>query len=302
MTDKIIFFDTKEEEKIFFEQNTISNIDYIFYNYSLNKFFDDFQDFSSVKAISIFTTSQPDNLILDKFENLQLIALRSVGFNHIDLEYCRSRNITVVNAAHYGDITVAEFTFGLMLDVMRHISEAYSDMKQQEINISQYRGQELYGKTLGIIGLGAIGGEVARIANGFHMNILAVDRMEREYCRKLYNVCYTSLDELAEKSDIITIHAPSTTENYHMINANFFSKMKPTAFLINTARGEIVDAKPLYDAILYKQIKGAALDVVEYEEMMGGIDEYVSNIDEADFEALKRTVINNNLFKFSNIL
>ena len=234
---------------------------------------------------------------------MKLIALRSVGFNHVDLEYCNSKGIIVSNAPHYGDNTVAEYTFGLMLDVTRHISRAYADMKAQEINLEEYRGVELFGKTLGIIGLGAIGTEVARIANGFNMKILGYDPKEKEECKIKYNVKYCSLNELARYSDIITIHAPSNKSNYHLIDKNFIEQMKQNSFLINTARGEIVDTKALYNALVSKKIQGAALDVVEYEEMLSvTVDEYLSKIDAIDIEILKKTIINNNLTKLQNVI
>ena len=303
MALKIIYFDIKEESKKFFEENLINDTEAFFKEESLNPFSELTEIEKNANIISVFTTSRVGKDVLEQFPNLKLVALRSVGYNHVDLEYCKSRNILVANAPHYGDNTVAEYTFGLMLDITRHISRSYADIKQQEIHLASYRGIELFGKTLGIIGLGAIGKEVARIANGFKMNILAYDPIQKEECKSQYKVQYTTIENIAYNSDIITIHAPSNESNYHLINEDFIHKMKPSAFLINTARGEIVDSKALYRALSSKKIAGAALDVIEYEEMFSeSVDEYLAKIDAINIEMLKKTIINNNLTKLPNFI
>ncbi len=302
MAKRIIFFDIKDNEENFFEKYKIHDWEQVYNEDSLTKFSKLTPEDKQAEVISVFTTSRIDAEVLAHFSHLRLIAARSVGFSHIDLDYCKKHNIEVLNAPHYGDNTVAEFTFGLMLDVARHITRAYYDVRSDNINLDHYRGTELYNKTLGIIGLGAIGGEVARIARGFHMNVLAYDIYENDEFKAKYSVKYTTLDEIAEKSDVITIHAPSTKDNYHLIGKEFFSKMKSSAYLVNTARGEIVDTEALYNALVNKKILGAGLDVLEYEEILHEQDEYISKINNIDAETLRKNFINNNLLKLKNVV
>ena len=302
MAQRILFFDVKEDDKKFFEEYNLACWEQIYYEDSLTNYSELPQADHEAEIISVFTTSRVGEDVLSKFPYLKLIAARSVGLNHIDMDYCREHNITVKNAPHYGDNTVAEFTFGLMLDVSRHITKAYYDLKSENIHIEEYCGTELFNKTLGIIGLGAIGGEVARIARGFHMNILAYDIVECEAHKEKHHVKYTTLDDIAQNADIVTIHMPSTKTNYHLIGADFFNKMKSTSYLINTARGEIVDTQALYDAISSKKILGAGLDVLEYEEMISSPDEYITKINDLDAEILRKTLLNNKLLKLPNVI
>jgi len=137
-------------------------------------------EMKGVNVISCFTFSRVTANVLKQFPNLKLIALRSVGFNHIDIDYCKENNIQVVNSLGYGNVTVAEFAFGLILDTMRKISRSYMNLKNEHLGQDIYTGFELKDKNIGIIGTGAIGSEAARIAKGFGMNVLAYDVYPKE--------------------------------------------------------------------------------------------------------------------------
>ena len=298
---KIIFFDVQDYEKEFLEKNFRGEYDIILVEDPVCEVSTITQNMKDAEIISCFTSSCATNEILSQFPELQLIALRSVGYNHVDLDYCNEHNITVVNAPNYGNRTVAEFAFGLLINVARHITRAYNEFRQDEVAPQNTVGIELFDKTIGIVGLGAIGAEMARISYGFGMKILGYDIKENQALVEKFGVKYTTLDDLLNNSDVITLHAPLTKDNYHLINAESFEKMKDTAILINTARGRLVDTQALYNALINKQIAGAGLDVLECEEAISNPD-YLLDLKHLSSDCLKNTVLNNRLMNLPNVI
>ena len=264
----VIFYDTKPYEKDFFEFELNEDKKIIFIDSELlpDKVLS--KEEQNAEIISVFTSSRLDKQVLEKFKNLKLILTRSVGYSHIDLDYCNSKNIIVANTPHYGDYTVAEFSFGLLLSLVRRIGYGQHELKQGDMYPETF-GMELYNKTIGIIGTGAIGSKSLKIAKGFSMNILCFDININEEIEKEYNAKYVDLDTLCKFSDIIMLHAPLTSHNYHMIDEEKISLMKDTAVIVNTARGELIDTESLYNALIDKKIQGVALDVFEFEEIVG---------------------------------
>ena len=298
---KIIYFDVEEYEKEFLIKSNEGKFDYRLIESPLNNLLKIEDDFKNAEIISVFTTSRVTKEVLEKFPNLNLIALRSVGFNHIDLDYCNDHNIVVENTPNYGNKSVAEFAIGLMLDVCRKITNAYAKYKEMQIFPQCLVGEELGGKTVGVIGLGAIGSEFARLAHGLDMNILGYDLYQNEELIKKYNVKYTNFDELLAESDFISLHTPLTKENYHMFDESAFKKMKSSAILINTARGELIDTQALYNALSQKSIKGAGLDVLESEETISDPD-YLVDINRLNKFTLKQTILNTRLLQLDNVI
>lgn len=252
-------------------------------------------------VISCFTFSRVPAEVLQKFPNLKLIALRCVGFNHIDIDYCKKHNITVVNSLGYGNITVAEFAFALIFDVMRKTARAYINLRNTHLDRDVYTGFELNDKTIGIIGTGAIGAEATRIAKGFGMNVLAYDIYPKQELVEKYQVKYVELDELLKNSDVISLHAPLTVDNFHLINEEKIKLMKPTAVLVNTARGELIDTKALYEALSENRIFGAGLDVLEAENVLIQPDS-ITDFDYLTTDYIKHTLINERLLKLHNVV
>lgn len=258
-------------------------------------------DMKDADVISFFTFSRVSANELKQFPNLKLIALRCVGFNNVDIDYCKKNNIQVVNSLGYGNVTVAEFAFGLILDVTRKISRSYMNLKNEHLERDIYAGYELRDKYIGIIGTGAIGSEVVRIANGFGMNILAHDVYPKEELVKKYDVKYLPLDELLKEADIISLHAPLTDANFHMINEEKFKLMKPSAIIVNTARGELIDTKALYEALSQNKIFGAGLDVLEAENLLTK-PEQVWDFDYLKSDTIVQTLINERLLRLHNVV
>lgn len=295
---KIVYFDVEDYEKEFLITAN-ANYDFALVYSPLNEMNNINPEYYNADIISVFTTSRVSAKVLEKFKNLKLIALRSVGFNHIDIEYCKKNNIAVVNSPNYGNITVAEFALGLLLDVSRKITDSYNEYKNGKVTPNNLIGTELSGKTIGIVGLGAIGSAFAKIASALDMKILGYDKYEKEELKTKYE--YVDFERLLKESDFISIHAPLTKENYHMFNEEAFKKMKNTAIIINTGRGELIDSQALYNALISKEIAGAGLDVLEKEETITDFD-YIVGINRLDKLTLEQTIINSRLFQLDNVI
>ncbi len=228
-------------------------------------------------AISVFVGSKIDKEVIDNFPNLKLITTRSTGFDHIDLDYAKQKGIQVGYVPGYGDNTVAEYAFGLLLALSRKIYDGVDRIKETEnFNFDGLRGFDLKGKTMGVLGTGRIGQHTIKIANGFGMNVIAYDAFQKEELAQSLNFKYVSLDELLGQADVISIHlpyiAPSTisgqASTHHLINKDNISKIKKGAILINTARGAIVETDALVQALQQGILGGAGLDVLEEEGVL----------------------------------
>ena len=253
-------------------------------------------------VISVFIDSIVTDAVLEKFPNLKFVTTRSTGFNHVDVIAAKKRNISVGYVPGYGDNTVAEFTFGLILSLTRKIYQAIDQVKESgSFSLVGLRGIDIGGKVLGVIGTGRIGREVITIAKGFGMSILAFDPAPDKIYAEKNGIAYVALEELLRRSDIVTIHCPYNENTHHLLNKKNIIYMKQGAYLINTARGGIIETSALVDALEKGMIAGAGLDVLEEE---GGTK------DEIDFlraahpkEAELRVLLQNHaLMKMSNVL
>lgn len=195
--------------------------------------------------------------------NLKLLSVAFTGLDHIDLDYCKSHDITVMNASGYSTVAVSELAIGLMLDVYRKISRFDSQIRNGGTR-ANYLGLELGGKTVGVVGTGAIGTQTIRLLKAFGCNVLAYSRTERQNVKEL-GAKYVTLDELMRNSDIITLHVPLNKETHHLVGREQLALMKPTAVLINTARGNVVDIDALAEMLKQGKIAGAGIDVYETE-------------------------------------
>ena len=204
--------------------------------------------------------------IISRAKNTKIIARVGVGLDNIDIESAREFHIEVINSPESAINAVAELVIGLMLSMARSLNLADKEMKKGNWIKKELNGIELKGKYLGIVGVGNIGRNLARIAKALRMNIIGYDiyPIKRDFINEV-GMITTDFNTLIASSDFISCHVPATPETNHMFNESTFSKMKPTAFFINASRGEIVDENSLYDALITKKIAGAALDVFEKE-------------------------------------
>ncbi len=301
---KIVFFDVDKITRNYLEKQIICNGDVVMLEESMENISpQQYELTKDAEVISVFvhTALRMTQETLDKYPKLKLIATRSTGYDHVDLNYCKERGIEVVNVPKYGEATVAEFTFGVLLCLARHIIQARTDMKNNFVRMNEYIGFDLYGHTIGIIGTGAIGRHVAKLARGFGMEVLAYDLYPNEEFQRIYNIHYVGLDELYAKSDIITLHAPATKENYHMLDDNAFHKMKDGLIVVNTARGSLIDPEALYRALASGKVKGAALDVLENEDFIIH-DDIIIKSQDIPMEFAMNTIVNARLMQIKNVL
>lgn len=224
------------------------------------------------EVLSIFVTSKVDRAIIDSLPKLRLIVCRSTGFNNVDMVAASEKKISVVNVPSYGEHTVAEYAFALLLTLSRKIREATNQAKEG-VMTGDITGFDLTGKTIGVIGSGRIGQRAIAIAKGFGMNVIAFDPKPNEEKSTELGFSYVSLDDLLANSDIITLHAPYVPANHHLLNKLAFEKMKPGVVLINTARGELVENLALIEALESGKVAGACLDVLEGEALLSTEEE-----------------------------
>ncbi len=219
-------------------------------------------------AIIIRSATKVRKEFIDAAKNLKVIGRAGVGLDNVDVEYAKSKGIKVLNTPGATSISVAELVIGLILAVMRKIAYADREMRHGKWPKKKCKGIEMYGKTLGIIGIGRIGREVAKRARAFGMKIIYYDvfKLDDRTANEL-GVEYRDLDDLIGEADVITLHVPLLPETKHMINAERIAKMKDGAIVINAARGGVVDEDALYEALKSGKLYGAALDVYEHEPL-----------------------------------
>ena len=217
------------------------------------------------EVVSIHTSCPVAEAVLQKMPSVKLIVTRTTGVDHIDLAACRSRKITVVNCPGLNATAVAEFVFGLLLDFYRQIPDSLTIGKRLDFRSSDFVGMELAGKTIGIVGTGAIGAHVAQIAHGFGMQIVGFDFKKNQTLVKKYGLKYMNMKAIFERSDIISLHIPATPMTAKIINRTLMAQAKKRPVLINTARGSIVDSEALLKALKNKQLSGYLTDVFDHE-------------------------------------
>ncbi len=262
---KIAFFEIKNWEKHFLKKR-LKKHSLKFYNEPLSvEYIKEIKDFD---IVSVFIYSKINKQIIQKLPKLKLIVTRSTGFDHIDLSECKKRNILVSNVPSYGENTVAEHTFALILSLSRNIHKSYLRTLRGDFSIEGLKGFDLKGRTLGVVGAGHIGLHVIRIAKGFGMNVLAFDPHQDKFLAEVLGFKYVLLEELLKNSDIITFHVPCNEFTHHLINKENIKLIKKGAILINTSRGGIVDIEALIEALNNGILSGAGLDVLEGEELI----------------------------------
>ena len=204
--------------------------------------------------------------VIDAAVNAKIIARVGVGLDNIDIDAAKVKDVSVINASEAAINAVAELVIGNMISLARNITRADAEMKKGNWIKRDLIGTELKGKYLGLIGVGNIGRNVGRIARGLRMNILGYDvvPINQDYIKEV-GLIRTDLNTLAESADFISCHVPMTSDTRHMLNAELLGKMKPTAYIINSSRGGVIDENALYQSLKDNKIAGAALDVFEIE-------------------------------------
>jgi len=224
---------------------------------------------AKVDALATLLSDKIDAEVYNAAPKLKIVAQMAVGFDNIDVAEATKRGIYVTNTPGVLTETTADFAWTLLMAVARRVAEADRYVRAGQWKVSWHpmmlQGRDVYGATLGIVGLGRIGCAIAKRAKGFDMKVLYYDVIRRPDFEKEYDIEFTDIDSLFQKADFITINTPLTKETHHLVDEKKLKTMKKTAYLINNARGPIVDEKALYKALKEGWIAGAALDVFEQE-------------------------------------
>ncbi len=264
----IAFYDATPTDEAFFRQaagsQTVS-----FYSDALNTA----NINPDAEIVSVFVSSHVSRELINSFPNLRMIAARSTGVDHIDTAAAGERNIIISTVPTYGEHTVAEYAFGLLLSLTRKLPAAIEAAHNGSRSHDALKGVDLFGKTFGVIGAGRIGRNTARLAKGFGMSVIAFDPFPNLPAATEIGFEYKSLEEVLSQADVISLHVPYTPENHHLINAERLALIKPSSILINTARGELIDTKALVEQVGGGKLAGVALDVIESEQLISPLEE-----------------------------
>ncbi|MEK7538181.1 MAG: NAD(P)-dependent oxidoreductase [Patescibacteria group bacterium] len=217
------------------------------------------------EVLAVFIYSPITKNVLDRCPHLQLITTLSTGFDHIDLAACRDRGVTVCNVPSYGENTVAEHALALLLALTRKIIPAVNHTRHGDFRLDGLRGTDLSGKTAGVIGTGRIGRHMIAMLKGLNMRVLGYDPHPQPELAAALGFTHVALDQLLKQSDVVTIHCPAIPETHHLLNEARLRLMKSDAYLINTARGSIVDTQALAKVLQEDRLAGVGLDVLEEE-------------------------------------
>ncbi len=295
---KTYFFNVAPWEREYLENN-LENIDVELVEDKLSP--ENADKYSDAEIISVFVSSEIPKEVMDKMPNLKMIATRSTGFDHIDLETAKERGVVVSNVPYYGENTVAEHAFALILAVARKIFQSYERTERFDFDYVGLTGVDLKGKNLGIIGMGHIGRYSAKIGKGFGMNVLAYDKYPNKELAEELDFTYTdSLDSLLEQSDFITLHAPYNEHTHHMINMDNVKKIKKGAILVNTSRGALIETEALIWALENQILSGAGLDVLEGEPEIKEEAQIINK--DFDKEQMKDLILNHILIERDDVI
>lgn len=258
---RIAFFDAKDYDKASFRNSALSDqFEMKFFETRLSA--DTVNLANGYDVVCVFVNDVVDRKVIDALYSygIKLIALRCAGYNNVDIEYAWGK-VHIVRVPAYSPYAVAEHAMALLLTSVRRIHRAYIRTRDFNFSLSGMTGFDLHGKTVGIVGTGKIGRIFADICKGFGMNIIAYDK----YPDEKNGLSYVSIDEIWEKSDIISFHCPLTDETKHLVNKDTILKMKKNVVLINTSRGALIESEALLEGIKARQIGAACLDVYEEE-------------------------------------
>lgn len=258
-------------------------------------------DYSDAEIISIFVYSRLTGEVLTRLPKLRMIATRSTGFDHIDMDYCREHKIVVCNVPTYGANTVAEHVFALLLGISHRLPEAVEQARSGTFSPHGLQGFDLAGRTMGVVGTGNIGRHVVRIARGFGMKVVAHDVFPDETLAGEQDLRYVELDVLLAEADVISLHVPATPATENMLSAEAFRKMKQGVVVINTARGNLIDVSALIEALQSGKVAGAGLDVLPDEPLIREEAELIRSI-YANRHDLRNLVADHILLHMPNVI
>lgn len=295
---KIAFYEIADWEASYIKEK-LTGHELFFYQ---QKFSDAELPQGDAEVLSMFTASPVTPAVLAALPNLKMVATRTTGFDHINLQAVKTAGIVVSNVPTYGQNTVAELAFALILTLSRKMYPAIKRVREQGLfSFDGLRGFDLAGKTLGVIGTGHIGEYAIKIAKGFGMEVIAYDPFPNEKMAGQYGFKYMTLDEMLAASDIVTIHVPYMPATHHLINAENIMRMKKGSYLINTSRGPLVETVAMIKALRAGVLAGAGMDVLEEEGVI--MDELnIMTEGHPKEEQLKTILADHELMQMENVI
>ncbi len=252
------------------------------------------------QVIGGFVKSKFTKEVIQSLQKLELIATLSTGYDHIDLSAAKARHIAVCNVPTYGEHTVAEHTLALILALTRKLFPALKRVKEGQYDVGGLRGMDIKGKTIGVIGTGHIGMHLIQLLLGFEATVVAYDPSPKKEKTRELHFRYVTLSKLFALSDIISVHVPLTKETHHLINKTAIKKMKKGVYLINTARGGIIESSALVWGLDNAHIGGVGLDVLEDEDIMQSHEELVCG--RCSPELIRTSLMNNMIIDHPNTI
>ncbi len=300
MAINILMFEIKEAEKKYLEEHPFEGYNIKLYEECLDEEFiknlpEDILE--NTQVISIFNNSSVTRKVLSNFKNLRIISVRASHFDHICLNSCEDKNIAVVNIPQFGAKSVAEYTMGLIINLVRNIIPANNLIKSGKKYYGGFLGRDLDNLTLGIAGTGITGAYVCKFANDFGMKVIAYDTIKRQELIDKYKIEYLPLKELVQKADIISIHLDYLPETYHLFNEEIISNFKDGMYFINTSKSEIVDLEILLKYFESGKIQKLALDTSPCESICYNCKNLSDELYPSHLECLKQTEF---IEKFNN--
>ncbi len=287
MAKKVAWFDVSEFDKKYFEDKDL-DMSITFFEEPLNEKTAELAE--GFDAVSVFINSDLNREVLETLD-IDIVACRSTGFDHVDLEAADEMDVTVCNVPEYSSNTVAEHTFALLLSVSRKLYSAINKVKDGSFDHEGLRGFDLKGKTFGVVGTGSIGKHAIRIAKGFQMDVIAYDPFPDHEAAEEIGFDYVDFDEIVETSDVISLHCPLNEHTEHMFSDEEFKKMDGTV-LINTSRGGLVETESLIKAIDRGDVRAAGLDVLEDE---CGLSEDIDYLGEMEEKCDLQTILHDHI-------
>ena len=270
MTINILMFEYRDAEKKFFENNEIENCNITFFKECLTEEFLDSVPqklLDETTAISVFINSKISKEILTRFKNLRIVSTRSTAYDHICIEACSDKNIALVNVPDYGKVSVAQYTMGAILSLVRNFPRANYAVRGEKISYNNLVGRDLTSMTLGIIGTGAIGEGVCRLAKAFGMKVIGYDITPKREILDKYDFIYMSKDEVIKNSDVISLHLPYYEGVKFLVDDKFLSKCKDGVYLVNTSQSELTDLKSVVKYLKNGKLKGFAMDFLTCDKI-----------------------------------
>ncbi|MGA7711435.1 MAG: hydroxyacid dehydrogenase [Rhizomicrobium sp.] len=295
---KIVVFEAEERERGVFDPLLPAN-EIVFVAEPLRP--GNAKEYGDAEIVSTFIYSDLGAAVIEQLPRLKLIATRSTGYEHVSFAACKARGIAVANVPTYGSNTVAEHIFALLLSISHRMPEAIERAQRGDFSPFGLQGFDIAGKTLGVVGTGHIGRHVIKIAKGFGMKVVSFDAYPDERTAHGMGFHYATFDELLARSDIISLHVPSTPETRHLLNSKTFAKMKDGVIIINTARGELIETGGLIEALNSGKVAAAGLDVLPDEPMIREEAGLIHSIFNKEHD-LRNLVANHVLLRMRNVI